>query len=482
MLKLIYDALWYPALPFAALAVAGLDAQKLRQRVGAVEVNGDRGQNCAWLHAASVGEIEGVRPIICGLAERNRGLSFFVTCMTDTGCRAARGAIAQARAVTLAPLDCPSCVRRFLNAVRPHALLIAETELWPNYLLEARRAGVPVAIINGRISARSLARYRALGSIFRPALESVVLLLAQTDEDAQRYAALGAPKSAIIVVGNPKFDLDQARDVPTLRAELESFTAGRSVFVAGSTGPGEESVVIEAYRVLRRDFPELALVVAPRHLNRAEEVGALLRAASLAYVRASQLPSCATLSDGDALNRRRDNVCVAQAQSVGEPTALDARAAGSVEKGRAINDRASIKPDAALQSPAAQADLRPPALLLDTLGELRALYFRATLAFVGGSLRPGRGGQNLAEPAAAALAVMFGPYHENQKVAARALVESGGGCVVRDAGEIVQAAAPLLQDAALRRAKGESARAAIQRLGGAAERSLMALARLSNLG
>jgi 3-deoxy-D-manno-octulosonic-acid transferase len=483
VLKLIYDALWYPVLPVAALASAGLDRQKLKQRLGRIEAQADAGQPRVWLHAASVGEVEGARPIALGLSLRNPAPALFITCMTETGCQAARAGICGARAVMLAPLDCRACVRRFLRAVRPHTLLIAETELWPNYLLAARRAGIPLAIINGRLSTRSFTRYRALRSIFRSGLESVALVLAQSDEDAGRYAMLGVPQARITVVGNPKFDLEWLRDPPSLRPQLEAFTRGRRVFVAGSTAPGEEAIMIEAYRGLRRRFPDLALVLAPRHPHRAAEVEAMIRAARLDYVRAGELRGHGQPRADRTTARGQAHAPQAGAeQPAGEPTAPDATAGRQAGKGQTASGQTANGHDAAPDLMPFEHAARAPALLLDTLGELRALYFHATLAFVGGSIRPGRGGQSLAEPAAAALPVMFGPYHESQRMVARALLQSGAGCIVRDAGEIVEAAAPLLSDANLRRTKGERARAAVKQLGGAAERSLMALSRLSSLG
>jgi 3-deoxy-D-manno-octulosonic-acid transferase len=458
VLKLIYDALWYPAAPMAALALAGLDRQKLKQRLGWATTAIDAKAPRVWLHAASVGEVEGARPIALGLLRRIAPVELLVTCMTEAGCQAARAGIAGASAVMLAPLDCPACVRRFLRGARPQTVLIAETELWPNYLLETARAGVSLAIINARLSERSFARYRALRSVFWAGLKSVALLLAQSGEDADRYAMLGVPRDKIIVVGNPKFDLDWLRDPPRLRPQLEAFLRGRRVLVAGSTAPGEEAVVAEAYRALRRRFADLALVLAPRHPRRATEVETVIRAAGLNYVRASEL------------------------SDYGQPRLADGSAREPRAQFKSLND-SSTMPDATAE-PAAGDELseRAPVLLLDTLGELRALYFRATLAFVGGSLRPGRGGQNLAEPAAAALPVMFGPYHESQRIIAQALLRSGAGVVVRDAGEIAAAAAPCLSDDNLRLTKGELARAALEQLGGAAERSLMALSRLSSLG
>jgi 3-deoxy-D-manno-octulosonic-acid transferase len=402
--------------------------------------------------------------------------------MTETGCQAARTRIPIARAVTLAPLDCSTCVRRFLKALRPRAFLLAETELWPNYLLAARRAEIPVAIINGRLSERSFARYRVLQSMFRPGLESVALVLAQSDEDADRYAALGVARSRIAVVGNPKFDCDWLGDIPSLRPQLESFAHGRRMFVAGSTAPGEEAIVIDAYCNLRCQFPDLALVLAPRHPARAAEVETLLRTADLDYVRAAALGDQRQERAGSTASSQPDGRNSALVRYQGDSRAGDRPADERTGANETIRSQAARKPSEASDQTVSERATRAHVLLLDTLGELRALYFHATLAFVGGSIQPGRGGQSLAEPAAAALPVMFGPHHESQRVVAQALMHAGAGYVVRNAEEIVDVGASLLRDASLRRAKGESARAALRQLGGAAERSLLALARLGSLG
>jgi 3-deoxy-D-manno-octulosonic-acid transferase len=352
------------------------------------------------------------------------GIALFVTTMTPTGREAAARVFPGARGCALAPLDYPAAVRRFMGAVGPQLVLIAEAELWPNLLTEPHRSDARIAIVNARISERSLRRYRLTGSLIAGALASVDLILAQTEADADRFATLGANRDRIAVVGNTKFDLDQISPAAPMRPELESALAGRRLFVAGSTAPGEESVVLDAYRTMRERFPELLLVLAPRHLDRGSEVEDLLHRFDLVYVRASGLA--------------------------------------------APNDAAH---------PAAN----PAVLLLDTLGELRAIYSRATVAFVGGSLVDGRGGQNLGEPAAAAMPVLFGPFHQKQIPMAQALLETGGGQIVSNGEQMIAAASALLADEPARQQRGHRARAAFQSLGGAVERSLMRLRPLISL-
>ena len=410
----LYNVLWYPALPFALIASGGRNAVDRRERLGTAALATDsQGAPRLWIHAASVGEVEAVRPVALGLMREYPDALVVVTTMTSAGRAAARRRIAGAAAYWLAPLDCASSVRSFLAAVRPQIVLIAETELWPNYLIEAARSGAKVAIVNGRVSARSMRRYRYIRPLIAEALAHTHLVLVQTADDARRFCALGAPPAKVAVTGNTKFELGDA--APELRSALEQFCAGRPVLVAGSTAPGEERMVLTAYRNLIERFPALALVLAPRHLSRIDEIGEEIRAAGFLYENASLMPADAGPGVGGV--------------------ALPARADSSV-------------------------------LLLDTMGELRALYTHATIAFVGGSMLPPRGGQNVTEPAAVSVPVIFGPHYENQQQAGDAILEAGGGRVVADAAQIESICAEWLADHDARRAAGANALRAVERLAG----------------
>jgi 3-deoxy-D-manno-octulosonic-acid transferase len=409
--KTLYNAAWYPAFPIALIMSGGRAPGARQQRLGRVKpLPAGEHRIRIWLHAASVGEIEAVRPLVTGLLEREPTAALVVTTMTQAGCEAATRRIPGATACGLAPLDHPLTVRAFLAAAAPHLVLISEAELWPNYFIESRRSGARVALVNGRMSMRSLGRYRLMRPLWRAALQCADLLAVQSQQDADRYLALGAPRERIVVTGNTKF-LDEPGEAESHPA-LREFAAAGPTLIAGSTAPGEEEQVLEAYRIARERFGGLRLVLAPRHLARVEEVEELLRRTGLPLVKA---------------------------------TALKAGIAGGA--------------DAAI-------------LLLDTLGDLRLLYRCGTLAFVGGSLLEGRGGQNLGEPAAAGVAVLFGPFHQKQQETAQALLVGGGGTVVRNAQELADAAARLLGDQARRQREGANARAVYQSLAGGAARTL----------
>ena len=420
MLSAIYNLLWYPALPFALVAAHPANLRDYRERMGHGDFPDSAGAPRIWIHAASVGEIEAIRPVANGLLERHPGAIMAITTMTATGREAAERRIPRAAAWMLAPLDNRRAVRSFLERVRPSVVLITETEIWPNYFLESARTGATIAVVNGRISERSMRRYMRARGLFRDALGRAKLILAQSNEDAQRYAKFDLP-AKIIVTGNTKIEAakaDAANEEP-IRPELMSFASGRKIFIAGSTAPGEDAVIGDAYLELRKKFPQLALTIAPRHLERTPDVESALRTASLDYVKASELNS---------------------------------------------------------QSKGAEV------LILDTMGELRNFYRRGAIAFVGGSLAPGRGGQNPAEPALVEVPVLIGPYHENQREIVSSMVSSGGAQIVKNADDIVGAASKWLGDDAARAAAGRSARAAVSTGAGGAQFALKQLEALITLG
>src|SRR5215472_10122339 len=185
MLRILYNTLWYPALPFALMAAGTPEPQDRRERMGKLELAPDGNRPRIWVHASSVGEIEAIRTVAHGLLREIEGARLIVTTMTLTGRDAARRRIVGAEVCALAPLDCPAVVRRFLRRVRPHLLVVVETELWPNYFIEAKRAGARVVIVNGRISKRSAARYHRAKRLFGPALRAADLILVQTIDDAR---------------------------------------------------------------------------------------------------------------------------------------------------------------------------------------------------------------------------------------------------------------------------------------------------------
>jgi 3-deoxy-D-manno-octulosonic-acid transferase len=419
MLSALYNLLWYPALPFALIAAHPANMRDYRERMGHGDFPDVEGAPRIWIHAASVGEVEAIRPVANGLLERYPGAVIAITTMTAAGREAAQRRIPGAAAWMLAPLDNKHAVRSFLRRVRPKLVLITETEIWPNYFLESARAGATIAVVNGRISQRSLRRYLRARGLFEDALGHVTLILTQSVDDAHRYAEfdLGAK---IVVTGNTKIEAVATKE-ESIRPELLEFAGGRKIFIAGSTAPGEEAAMADAYSELRKNFPQLALAIAPRHLDRTRDVENALRAASLKYVKASELDSSDAAPGADVL-------------------------------------------------------------ILDTMGELRTFYRRGAIAFVGGSLAPGRGGQNPAEPALVEVPVLIGPYHENQREIVAAMISAGGARIVNDARDIVSETSSWLGDEAARQQAGRNAREAAGSGAGGARLALKQLEALINLG
>ncbi|MFQ5777759.1 MAG: 3-deoxy-D-manno-octulosonic acid transferase [Terriglobia bacterium] len=366
-----------------------------------------------WIHAVSVGEALAVAPLLAELRRQFPQRRLLVSTTTRTGQDMAAQRL-QADATFYFPLDFGFACRRVLTALRPALVLIAETEIWPNFLREAQRSGARVAFVNGRISDRSFGRYRFWRFFLRRVLENVDFFLMQTEEDARRIRALGAPAARVAAGGNLKFDLPEPAR-PAFLGDLERLANGTPIVVAGSTLAAEEEQVLDALRVSRTvEGKDALLVLAPRHPERFDEVARLL-----------------TLRGSNFVRRSRWEV----------------------------------------------AGGRPEVVLLDTLGELAGVYAAATVAYVGGSLVPA-GGHNPIEPALWGKPVVFGPSMENFRAVARALVEARAGFQVRSSDELGLVLATLLGDAGACRRAGAAARALVERERGATARCAVRIATL----
>lgn len=394
------------------------------------------------VHAVSVGEVQAAVPFV---NEMFRILSSDVEVVLSVGTSSGREQ-AQRRLpdvpVFFMPPDLSFLVKRMLRRVKPSLLVLMELELWPNLIRYAGRAGIPVVVVNGRISERSFAGYRRLGRFFRGVLASVRIFGVQNTLYARRLMELGVPHERIAVLGNVKFDLAlEPRDAHRLAFLRKTYGLGEEtpiaqnpkptdseeehstqpsayslqpqasslksqacpVLIAGSTHPGEEETIVSVYRRLRQQHPRLRLILAPRHPGRVPEVLPLLK-------------------DLDVTLR-------------------------STLRGGAAHD----------------------VIVVDTIGELAYLYHLADVAFIGGSLIP-HGGQNPLEAAAAGAPCVFGPHMFNFEPEAKLLLDAGGARQVSDAAGLEQALAAWLADAEARRRAGSAARAAIEPSRGAAAR------------
>ena len=371
-----------------------------------------------WFHGVSVGEVHLLVTLVAAFRERHPGWRVVISATTDTGLAEAKARFADLVVVAY-PFDLSWAVGRALDTIRPQLVVLAESELWPNFLRAAGRRNIPVAVVNARLSPRSFARMGRLGGLARHLLlRHVTAFAAQSEETADRLRRLGVPSDRVSVTGSVKYDgASGDRDTPKavgLRRLLNR--RDELVWVSGSTHAPEEAIVLAAFARLRERFPSLRLVLVPRHPDRFVEVAELVTTAGLPLVRRSLLT---------------------------EPLAV-----------------------------------MPPVLLLDTVGELGATWALADVGFTGGSLDGRRGGQSMIEPAGYGVPVVFGPHVWNFRDAARRLVESGGAVQVADAVGLEAEVGRLLGDPATRRAMGGAARELVRQQQGATGRTLDVLGRL----
>jgi 3-deoxy-D-manno-octulosonic-acid transferase len=370
-----------------------------------------------WIHAASVGEVLASHSLIKKIKTAFPHDLLLLTTMTCTGQETARKQIPEADVVLFFPMDHPLVLRHVMKRVEPRLLLIAETELWPNLLHATGKRGTPIVLFNGRISDRSIRRYLRLKFFFQAYLASISLFLMQTELDQARIIAIGAPPEKTRVMGNIKYDQappDFAGDVAAEMAKALGLRGEESVFIAGSTRPGEEEILLPLFKKLREEIPHLLLLLAPRHLDRLEEVEKILRRETLDWVRRTSLPISGNVSSRPSQNS-------------------------------------------------------PNIILLDTMGELVKLYSLAKLVFIGGSLVP-LGGQNPLEPLFFKKCVVFGPHMSNFAEIARFLTEAQGAVQVKDPEDLRAQIKKLLQDDQARREIGERGYEVLQKHRGATER------------
>jgi 3-deoxy-D-manno-octulosonic-acid transferase len=374
------------------------------------------GRPLLWVHAVSVGEVLAISRLVKDLEMALPGWSVVVSTTTRTGQELARERFGRER-VFYCPLDLPWAVGAYLKRLRPQMLILAETEFWPNLLSGCFRRGIPVAVVNARISDRSWPRYQMLRGLWKPFLRRLALVLAQSETDAERLRALGC--GAVSVAGNLKFDVRAAGESEATR-QLKARGGDLRLVVAGSTLDGEESALLEVWPQLLAADPGLALVLAPRHPERFEAVVGLLNKSGHAWVR-----------------------------------------------------RSDWRP----QRGGRRAKLQPGQIvLLDTIGELASVYSLAAVAFVGGSLIPA-GGHNPLEPAQFGVPIVMGPYFSNFRGIVATLLAAEGLEIApkeRLAGVLTR----LLQDAEGGSRMGDRARQVFKAQAGATERSILALSTL----
>jgi 3-deoxy-D-manno-octulosonic-acid transferase len=370
-----------------------------------------------WVQACSVGEVGAAMPIVRALSERFPESPVLLTVSTVSGYDLAQQRARGVCALTWFPFDSRRTVRRFLAEARPRALVILETELWPNVLRECRRAGVPSVVVNGRLSDKHFARYARYRPAVRLVFEQLSAAGVQNETYADRFKLMGVPRDRVVVTGSTKFDAVATQAPAHVRARLRAecgFPRDAPVLLFGSTRPGDEELAAVCWRALRDMHPDLRLAVAPRHPDRLEEAIA----------------------------------------PFDEPVLLRSRVRGGQ------------RPDG------------ERVFFLDTVGELGQFYATADIAVIGGSFFPGVEGHNPLEPAALGVATVFGPYMANFADPARALLHARGARQVHEPAVLPEILRELLADPVGRRNLGTRGRKAVLNNQGAIARNVELIARV----
>jgi 3-deoxy-D-manno-octulosonic-acid transferase len=333
-----------------------------------------------WIHAVSVGEVTAAAPIAASLKAKRPDVKIIFSTSTETGQEMARRLIQSAAAFIYFPLDIPQIVRKSIRLAKPDIFVMVETELWPNFLKACKLKRIKTLMVNGRFSLRSYGKYRLTSFFWKKILNALSAAGMITKIDAARFTNIGMPEDKIQVMGNAKYDALAAMASPALQKEIArrfNARAEERFFVAGSTHPGEEEIIIDVYKKLLEHHPEFKLIIVPRHIER---TGAILE-----LLQKSGLTDVITLTN---MNK------------------------GKIRKSERI-------------------------IVVDVIGELFKIYSLATIVYCGGSLVP-KGGQNILEAAAWGKVIFYGPSMDDFSEEKALLEEAGGGVTIRSAQELFQ--------------------------------------------
>ena len=374
-------------------------------------INKLKGRKVIWLHAVSVGEVQAVDILVKDLKQQYPDFLLIISTVTKTGNLIARKLIEPQGLVIYSPLDIGFIVRKVIGLINPQAFIITETEIWPNLITNLTKKGTAAILINGRISLASFKGYKTIRPFLKGVLSKFSLFCMQTKEDAQRIIELGADENRVKITGNMKFD--SQKPVTSNQKPDLGLSAEEKLFLAGSTHRGEEKIILQVYRELIKSHPNLRLLLAPRHIERTQEVEGLIARFGFKPQRVSQL----------FFNARR--------------TTHDAQRV----------------------------------LILDTIGQLKALYARADIVFIGGSLIR-HGGQSPIEPAVFSRPILFGPYMSNFSNIAKAFLNKKAAMLVVDAQQLKNSCLSLLDSPALGEELGNRAKEVLEENRGATLRNM----------
>ncbi|MDP8266128.1 MAG: 3-deoxy-D-manno-octulosonic acid transferase [Candidatus Aceula meridiana] len=408
---ILYDLVFllFSIFYFLILVVKGKLHKGFLMRFGALDAKalGLNNKKKIWIHAVSVGEVLVVKNLIKKIHQCFLGYQIIISTVTKTGYNLAKSIAKDEDVVIFAPLDFSFVVRKYIRILQPQIFINTETEIWPNLLTALHKRGIPIVQVNGRISDKAFEGYQRLKVFIKPVLGYVWQFCMQTDRDANRIRTLGASSNKVHVVGNIKFD-----DIPEINdSQLKGLRVddNEEILVAGSTHSGEEEIVLNLFKKIKKKFPSLRLIIAPRHPERTDEVCALVEAKKLEAVKFSQTHD---------LVFNQDTVVV-----------------------------------------------------VDTIGHLRALYSLAKIVFVGKSLTR-RGGHNIIEPAYFEKPIIVGPYMDNFLDVTQLFLDNNAIIQVKDEKEFVKVVQELLKDEARCEELGLKAREVIENQQGAVDKTI----------
>lgn len=419
LLALVLVILAAPVFLYRLIREAGF-GERLKQSFGwlpAETVAKVANKNAIWLHAASVGEIVATSPMVKEIKKEMPESVVVISVVTASGYDMAKRIIPEADGVIFFPLDLPWLSCHVIKKIAPQAFLLVETELWPNFLKASRKSGIPVMMVNGRIGDKSFGNYRYLGSVLKDMLQTVVKFCMQSSIDAQYIIKLGADPQRVMVTGNTKYDqtyTDVSEEEQQQLIRQYGFDRHSPIIVAGSTHKGEEESLFSSFGEVRKSFPQAGLVIAPRDIQRAEELVSMAAGYGHKAIRRSLL-----------------------------------------HNGKAAGHGHNV-------------------VILDTIGELGRIYSIADVVFVGGSLIP-QGGHNILEPAAHGKPIIVGPHMFNFKDIYALLSDRKACITAKDHALLTDKLLAILQDRELSTAMSKNARAIIEENRGAAHKNTLQL-------
>src|SRR3989338_3042573 len=412
----IFSLLYLPALIFS-----GKLHREFGERFGIYDKTKERtllsGEGRIWIQAVSVGEVALCKSIIPLLKERFPVNDIVISTITKAGNILAKKNFSKDATIIYFPLDFSAIVKKTVKAIKPKLYIMIETEIWPNLLSNLASRSIPSILINGRISDRSIGRYRMAAPFLKNIISKISIFCMQDNIDADRIIELGAPVEKVRVTGNMKFDAQVLTDVKPEDVIRESLglKVGEELIIAGSTHSGEEEIIADIFKELSWEYPNLMLLIAPRHVDRVSEIESVIKKTGLESIRASKIKE-------------------------------------SSGKGAKI-------------------------VLLDTIGQLNDAYSIATIVFIGGSLVK-HGGHNPIEPAAFAKTILFGPHMFNFKYIADVFLRNKGAIQVLNKEDLREKFRFLFKNANARTARGANAKKVVIENRGATKKNIEAISQI----